>query len=331
MIEPFLPGTDHLISVLLLATAFDLLIGEPPTALHPVVWIGNLIGFFKRSAPATHRKLYGVLFALVVILFASSIAYAVLLVANLSFLPGFVVLLIEAYFLKSTFAIRRLIEAGTEVNAELEKGDLPSARSKLSMYVSRDTSKLSEGQVSSSVIETCSENFVDGILSPLFYYAILGPYGLIGAYAFKAVSTLDSMVGYMDDKHRDLGYFSAKTDDVLNWIPARICVIYITLGSVLAGMISKGKKFDHAGAIKCATSDCRSCSSPNSGYPMASVAGVLGVRLEKPNTYVIGKDFSLPVADDIKQASVVIAAASLLAVFSFAVLIYIISAIINYI
>jgi adenosylcobinamide-phosphate synthase len=139
------------------------------------------------------------------------------------------------------------------------------------------------------------------------------------------------MVGYMDEKHRDLGFFSAKTDDVLNWIPARICVVYITIGSLLAGIISKGKKLDHGGAIKCATSDCRSCSSPNSGYPMASVAGVLGVRLEKPNTYVIGKDFSLPVADDIKQASVVIAAASVLAVFSFAVLIYIISAIINYI
>ncbi|WP_440952808.1 cobalamin biosynthesis protein [Methanococcoides sp. FTZ1] len=331
MIDLFLADTDHLISVLLLATAFDLLIGEPPTSLHPVVWIGNLIAFFKRSAPATHRKLYGVLFALIVILFAASIAGAVLFIADLPFLPGFVVLLIEAYFLKSTFAIRRLIEAGMEVNAELVKGDLPSARQKLSMYVSRNTSQLSEGQVSSSVIETCSENFVDGILSPLFYYAILGPYGLIGAYIFKAVSTLDSMVGYMDEKHRDLGYFSAKTDDVLNWIPARICVVYITLGSVLAGMISKGKRLDHGGAIRCATSDCRSCSSPNSGYPMAAVAGVLGVRLEKPNTYVIGKDFSLPVAEDIKQASVVIAAASVLAVFSFAVLIYIISVIINYV
>ncbi|MDA0524037.1 cobalamin biosynthesis protein [Methanococcoides alaskense] len=330
MIEPFLPDAGHLIFVLLLATGFDLLIGEPPTALHPVVWIGNLIGFFKKKVPATHKKAYGVVFALIVILFAASIAYVVLLIANLSFIPEFVVLLIEAYFLKSTFAIRRLLEAAMEVYGELEKGDLVSARKKLSMYVSRDTSQLTESQVSSSVIETCSENFVDGILSPLFYYVIFGPYGLIGAYIFKAVSTLDSMVGYMNEKYRDIGYFSAKTDDVLNWIPARICVVFIMAGSFLSSVLLKSKGLDHIGAFRCASTDCMTTPSPNSGYPMAAIAGALGVRLEKPNTYVIGKGLSLPKAEDIKKAAEVIGMSSILVVIIFVALIYIISNLINY-
>ncbi len=325
MIEMLIPDTYHLILVLLLAAVYDLVAGEPPTPLHPVVWIGNFIAFLKKRAPASHRKAYGVFLGLSTILFASSIAFIVLLVANLSFMPAPAGLLIEAYFLKSTFAIKRLMEASDEVYSDLAGGDLPGARKHLSMYVSRDTSSLNESQVCSSIIETCSENFVDGILSPLFFYLLLGPFGLIGAYIFKAVSTLDSMVGYMDEKHRDIGYFSANFDDILNWVPARVCVILVTISSFLLDLVAsgRGKKLDHGGAIRCATSDCRATASPNSGYPMASVAGVLHVRLEKPRTYIIGKDFPWPVTEDIKKASQVILIASILSVLLFSLLIYV--------
>ncbi len=322
MIEMLIPDTYHLIIVLVLAAVYDLVAGEPPTPLHPVVWIGNFIGMLKKRAPVSHRRAYGFFLGLATILFASLIAFTVLVVANL--VPTPVALLIEAYFLKSTFAIKRLMEASDEVYGDLVKDDLPGARKHLSMYVSRDTSSLKESQVCSSIIETCSENFVDGILSPLFYYMLLGPFGLIGAYIFKATSTLDSMVGYMDEKHRDIGYFSANFDDILNWIPARVCVFFMTAAALLTDVVAgTGKKLDHCGAIRCATSDCRATSSPNSGYPMASVAGVLHVRLEKPHTYIIGRDFPWPVKEDVKKASQVILIASILSVLLFSLLIYV--------
>ena len=327
MIYPALPGTDFLISVLLLAFAFDILIGEPPETIHPVVWIGKLIGILKKSAPSSHRRLYGTFMALVCILFASIMGYTVLIIMNSDIIPETFQLLLAAYFLKSTFAVRSLLTPAQQISDDLAQNRLKEVRERLPIYVSRDPSKLKKEQMSSAVIESVAENFVDGVLSPIFYYSLLGPYGLVGAYAYKAVNTLDSMVGYKDEIHLELGYFSAKLDDVLNWIPGRISVLFISVTSMIIGIIphKNGKKMSFSSALKGALKDGANTPSPNSGYPMAAVSGALGIRLEKPNTYVLGNEYPQPKPTDIKRASNLIRTAAFLSIAVFSVIIYMIN------
>ncbi|MDK2947744.1 MAG: adenosylcobinamide-phosphate synthase [Methanolobus sp.] len=307
------PG--ELVIVLLLAYALDLVFCEPPFAIHPVVWMGRLIGFFKKNIPENNRKLYGIFIGLTTIIFGCTIAYLVMLFMGIESIPAVLRYLVAAYFLKATFAIRCLYGAANEVRTELDAGKLDSARQKLSMYVSRNTSKLEEGQVSSAIIETTSENYVDGILSPLLFYACFGPYGLIAAYVFKATSTLDSMVGYKDERHREVGWFSAKFDDVLNWIPARLSVIFLSAATLVVSLAYRKVKIpDYRTAFKTGIRDGLKTPSPNSGFPMASVAGALKIKLEKPNTYVLGDGFAYPVSEDIKLTSWIILVASFFAI-----------------
>jgi adenosylcobinamide-phosphate synthase len=323
MILPVGPGTTDLLSILFVAYVYDLVLNEPPFIIHPVVWMGKIISGLKKRAPAKNRRLYGIFLGLFTIFFAISIAYIVLLFFSIEAIPKILRILVAAYFLKSTFAIRCLFEAAREVRKGLDAGKLDEARKNLSMYVSRDTSKLDEGHISSSIIETVSENYVDGILTPLLFYSAFGPFGLIAAYMFKAVSTLDSMVGYKDEKHLEIGWFSAKMDDVFNWIPARISMFFIAAASLIVNVFSiTGKKASPSGALRCALSDCLKTPSPNSGFPMASIAGALGVKLEKPNTYVLGEKSALPLSEDIKLTAWIIMVASFLAVLFSSVVIY---------
>lgn len=308
------PGSEHLALVLLLAVAIDVLFGEPPAPAHPVVWIGKLINFFKKAAPKTHRKFYGMVMALCCVLFASLLGYAVLYVASLSRIPAALGLLLEAYFLKSTFAIRCLLSPAREIYKALKENRLEKVREMLPIYVSRDTSKLTKTQMSSAVVESVSENYVDGILSPLFYYVLFGNLGLVTAYAFKAISTLDSMVGYKTEPYRELGYFSAKADDVLNWIPARLSVLFIFIAAFILSLFPEKGRINPLNGIKTAFEDRDKSPSPNSGYPMASVAGALGVKLEKPNCYVLGASYPSAEVKDIKKVSQLIAIASGLSV-----------------
>lgn len=306
-----IPDSGHLALVLLLAAVIDIVFGEPPAAVHPVVWIGKLITILKNEAPKTHRKLYGTVMALCCVLFASLIGYSVLYITALPGIPGILALLIEAYFLKATFAINCLLSPAREIYKHLEENQLEKVRELLPIYVSRNTSKLTKTQMSSAVVESVSENYVDGILSPIFYYAIFGGYGLVAAYAFKAISTLDSMVGYKTEPYRELGYFSAKSDDVLNWVPARISVIFILAAAIIVSLLPRnGRKINPFDSVKAALEDGMKTPSPNSGYPMAATAGALGVKLEKPETYVLGASYPPTEVKDIKRVSQLIAIAS---------------------
>ncbi|AKB27552.1 Adenosylcobinamide-phosphate synthase [Methanosarcina siciliae T4/M] len=306
-----IPDSGHLALVLLLAACIDVVFGEPPAAVHPVVWIGKLINFLKNAAPKTHRKLYGTAMALCCVFFASLLGYSVLYITALPGIPGFLALLIEAYFLKATFAINCLLSPARQIYKHLEENQLEKVRELLPIYVSRNTSKLTKNQMSSAVVESVSENYVDGILSPIFYYALFGELGLVAAYAFKAISTLDSMVGYKTKPYRELGYFSAKSDDVLNWIPARISVIFILVAAVTVSLFSgKGRKINPFDSVKTALEDGMKTPSPNSGYPMAATAGALGIKLEKPDTYVLGASYPQTEVKDIKRVSQLIAIAS---------------------
>ena len=318
------PDSGHLALVLLLAAVIDIFIGEPPAAIHPVVWIGKLINFLKNAAPKTHRKIYGVAMALCCVLFAALLGYSVLYIAALPGIPGILALLIEAYFLKATFAINCLLSPAREIYKYLEENKLEKVRELLPIYVSRNTSKLTKTQMSSAVIESVSENYVDGILSPIFYYALFGEFGLVAAYVFKAISTLDSMVGYKTEPYRELGYFSAKSDDVLNWIPARISVIFILAAAFTMSLLPKKQgKINPLNSIKSAIEDGMKTPSPNSGYPMAATAGALGVKLEKPETYVLGALYPPTEVKDIKRVSQLIAIASGFSLAAFAAVIQI--------
>lgn len=325
MIMPDIVAED-LIIILFMAFAYDLILGEPPFAIHPVVWMGRLIAWLRDKAPSKHRKAYGVFLALVTMAFAATIACVVLFILDVEAIPKFLRLFIAAYFLKATFAVRCLSEAGGKVLAKLKAGKLDEARKEVSMYVSRDTSKLDENHISSAIIETTSENYVDGILSPLLFYAVFGPMGLVAAYIFKAASTLDSMVGYKDERHIELGYFSAKTDDVLNWLPARLSVLFIALAVPLVNVVSgKRKKLVVSDAFGLGMKEGLMTPSPNSGYPMASTAGALNVRLEKPNTYLLGGQYNTyPSAEDIWLTAALVLAASFLALAASVVLLYVI-------
>ncbi len=305
------PDSGHLALVLLLAAGIDIIFGEPPAALHPVVWIGKLINLLKNAAPKTHRKFYGVIMALCCVFFAALLGYSVLYIAALPGIPGILALFIEAYFLKATFAINCLLSPAREIYKHLEENRLEKVRELLPIYVSRNTSKLTKTQMSSAVIESVSENYVDGILSPIFYYALFGEFGLVAAYVFKAISTLDSMVGYKTEPYKELGYFSAKSDDVLNWIPARISVIFILAAALIVALLPKKQgKINPFNSIRSAMEDGMKTPSPNSGYPMAATAGALGIKLEKPNTYVLGASYPPTEIKDIKRVSQLIAIAS---------------------
>lgn len=315
MILPVQADAVDLVIVLLLAYALDLIFSEPPAAFHPVVWMGRLIAFFKRHVPEKNRKVYGIFMGLCTILFACILSFIVLYFLSFEIIPLPLRYLVAAYFLKATFAIRCLYGAAEEVGKELDSGNLDSARQKLSMYVSRDTSKLDENHVSSAIIETTSENYVDGILSPLLFYACFGPYGLIAAYIFKAASTLDSMVGYKDERHRDMGWFSAKLDDILNWLPARISVLFLSLATLLIALFYRKVKVpDFRAAFAHGFGEGLKTPSPNSGYPMASIAGALHIKLEKPGVYALGNEYAYPMSEDIKLTGWIIIMASLLAV-----------------
>jgi adenosylcobinamide-phosphate synthase len=206
----------------------------------------------------------------------------------------------------------------------LEENRLDKVREMLPIYVSRNTSKLTRTQMSSAVIESVSENYVDGILSPIFYYALFGEFGLVAAYIFKAISTLDSMVGYKTEPYRELGYFSAKSDDVLNWIPARMSVIFILAAAFTISLLPKKLgKINPLNSVKSALEDGMKTPSPNSGYPMAATAGALGVKLEKPDTYVLGASYPPTEVKDIKRVSQLIAIASGFSLAAFAAVIQI--------
>ena len=278
-----------ILEAFLLAVALDLVFGEPAPVFHPVVWIGTLIGFLDRHAPRAMRRLYGVIMALFCISLMAVAGYGITLVLY-QFSP-LLSLLATAFLLKSTFSFSFLWRVSDEIYKDLKAGRTEAARARLPALVGRDVSKLDEGQMASCVIESLGESFVDGIFSPLSFFAI---FGLPGALAYRAGNTLDSMVGYRDEKHLKLGWASARIDDLLNFIPARLSVILIAVAAIAYGGPLR--------TIRIGLRDGRNAPSINSGYPMAAYAGALNIRLEKLNYYVLGEGLKPCGIDDIPRA-----------------------------
>jgi len=284
--------------VLFLAIIFDIMFGEPPALFHPVVWMGKIINLFVNAAHRNHRKIYGLIMVFFCVGITILIAKAIESIGT-----GILAIVITAYFLKSSFSIRMLLVSAMGIQQDLEKGNIEKVRTDLKTFVGRDTSNLNKHQSASAVIESLAESFVDGILSPLFYFLF---FGLPGALAYRMINTLDSMVGYKKEPFVQLGYAAARIDDIVNFVPARMSLIFIFIASIFTG-----KTID---AIRTCMLDHNKTASPNSGWSMAAVSGALKVRLEKPGYHVLGCNYNDPESFHIKKAVYLVGFSSFLVI-----------------
>lgn len=260
------------------AYILDRCIGDPRWIPHPVIGMGKAISALERSVRSrvstdSGLKRAGLLFPLLIAGGAFVITWAFVYVLGL--IHPVVAAVAEIVLIATTIASKGLKDAGMEVYHHLIQKDWPAARRSLGMIVGRDTAHLKEPEVVRGTVETVAENIVDAIVSPLFY-ALIG--GAPLAMAYRAVNTLDSMVGYKNEKYLHLGWASARLDDWANWIPARLTAILLIVGAWVM-------KLDAKGAARMVNRDARLHPSPNSGFPESAVAGALGIRLGGHNVY----------------------------------------------
>lgn len=264
--------------VFLGAVALDLAVGDPRWLLHPAQVIGWLIdrleGLFRPLADTPRRQVLagGVLAALVV---AASWLATCLLLAFAYRLAPLAGLVLSAWLLSTTIAWRGLAEAGFRIFRSLKAGELAEARRRTGMIVGRDTGELPAGELTRAAVETVAENTSDGVIAPLFF-ALVG--GVPLAMAYRAVNTLDSMLGYRSERYRYFGRAAARLDDAANYIPARLTGLLLCLAAAVTG-----SGFSRAWSMM--LRDARRHPSPNSGFPEAAAAGALGVRLGGTNYY----------------------------------------------
>ena len=267
-----------------IAYVLDLIFGDPQNVVHPVQVIGKIISAGEK---VLLRKKYKFLAGAVLNIFTVSITYTLMYLISKSVKISVFFMIIEIYLMYTIFSINSLAREGNRVYRILKEGDIERARKDLSYLVSRDTETMDEKMIIRSTMETISENTVDGIVAPMFYM-FLG--GMPLAMAYKAINTLDSMVGYKNEKYMDFGKFSAKVDDAANFIPARITGILIVLASMILG-------YDYKNSLKIFIRDRKNHSSPNSAHSEASVAGALGVQFGGKVSY-FGKETDKPTIGD---------------------------------
>ena len=281
---------------LLLALLLDLALGEPPNRLHPTVWIGNTVALAERVAPgpqtaAAPQLAFGAGMALLIPAAWGASAWA--LSFGLLQLHPLAYLLLVAALLKTTFSVRMLHRVAAGIGRVLTAGDIAEARRQMSALVSRDTSQLTAGQMAAGAIESVAENITDSIVGPLLAFAL---FGLPGAVAYRAINTLDSMVGY-HGRYEYLGKASARLDDLVNLIPARLAAALLWLSTVALPGMAGGRAwrimFAHRGRTE----------SPNAGWTMAAMAGGLGVTLEKVGHYRLGDPAPEPATHHIARAN----------------------------
>ena len=269
---------------LLVGWLLDLLFGDPARLPHPVVWFGKTIAFFEhRLNKGNHRQLKGALVAVGLIVFVYAATY--LIRHYIYLLPsitgrgwGWVFdSIIIFYCLAGTTLIREVREVFRAVDRSLEEG-----RKQVARIVGRDTSELSAQEVRTAALETLAENLSDGVIAPLFWFAIIGVPGML---AYKMVNTLDSMIGYRTERYRDFGCWAAHIDDIANYIPARLTALLMVLPHAILNF-----KFSIFNFVR---KNGRHHASPNSGYPEAALAGILNCRFGGPH-YYFGQLFPKP-------------------------------------
>ena len=275
-----------------IAYILDLIFGDPQNIIHPVQIIGKIISLgekilLKEKSGSRYKFFAGIILNIFVV----SITYRLTCLIYKSSKTSGVFTLIEIYLMYTVFSVNSLAREGNRVYNILKEGNIEKARKDLSYLVSRDTETMDEKIIIRSTMETISENTVDGIVAPMFYM-FLG--GLPLAMTYKAINTLDSMVGYKNEKYMDFGKFSAKIDDIANFIPARITGFLIVAASMIL-------RYNYKNSLKIFIRDRKNHSSPNSAHAEASVAGALGVQFGGRVSY-FGKEADKPtIGDKIKD------------------------------
>lgn len=295
------------------AILVDAVWGEVPNRIHPVVGIGNLTKVVLGLRPVGPAREFAFGVVLVAVVAGVSVGAAAAAVWALDWAvygyrtgSGFwscAGVLFEGLLLSTSFAGRALLEAGRRMRAALASS-LQEGRAALSHLCSRDPSQLSRSELCGATVESLAENASDSFVAPLFWYGVVawcgGP-GLVGAAAYRAVNTLDAMVGYRG-KYEYLGKFAARLDDVLNWVPARLTALALVFAAVL-------RRLDVSRALVVGWHEHGATESPNAGWPMAVAAGALGVELTKRDVYVLGRGLSTPQPETIGECERLVAMA----------------------
>ena len=278
-----------------LGFVLDLLFGDPHWLPHPIRLIGNLIASLeklnKKELSDTKKFLRG--FAMVVVVIAWTTGVAAVILEGAYGLHPAIGCAMEAIMTYQILATKCLKVESMKVYEQLQKQDLPAARKAVSMIVGRDTEQLDETGVAKAAIETVAENASDGVIAPMIYLAIGGP---VLGFAYKAVNTMDSMVGYKNEKNLYFGRFAAKLDDIVNYIPARISALLMVISCFFCG-----KEFDGKRAWYIFKRDRYNHASPNSAQTEAVCAGALGIRLAGNASY-FGKIVEKPYIGDAERA-----------------------------
>ena len=288
---------------LLFSLAIDVIIGELPAKVHPVVIMGSIINFFKKIYIKITNKISGLLLVVSTVVVISIILYVLYTVFSLN---DYLLFLAFAILLSSTFSVNMLLKTASDVKNDLDES-IDKARMSVSYLVSRSTDELTEGFIVSAVIESLTENITDSYVAPIFYYAIFSIIIMITPFKdhlyflllilmlYRLCNTLDAMVGYKTEELKDIGFFFFFLDDILNYIPSRIAGIYVVISAYLLKLNGKN-------SFKIMMRDARNCPSPNSGYTMATTAGALDIQLIKKDTYVLGDANKEINKDDITKA-----------------------------
>ena len=286
---------------LLLSLAIDVVLGEMPTKIHPVVIIGKFIDFFKKLFIKMKNKLSGFLTSISVIIILSIILFIIYYIISHNNMLLFIVFSI---LISTTFSIKMLLKTAFDVKKDLDES-IDKARKSLSYLVSRSTDELTESFIVSATIESLTENITDSYVAVVFYYFLCSVfvliydislyYLLLVPFVYRIFNTLDAMLGYKTDELLNIGFFPAKVDDILNYVPSRISGIFVVISAYLLNL-------DGANAFKVMMRDARNCPSPNSGYTMAPTAGALNIQLTKKNTYILGDNNKDITRDDIQTA-----------------------------
>ena len=265
-----LTGADDM-AVLILAVLLDLTLGEPPARFHPTVWMGRMVGFLESRASKERlaATIAGLLITLSLACFWGVLAFFV--AWGLKEIHTIVYIVVGAALLKTTFSVRLLHKEAAMVKGHLDKGEITQVRARMPSLVSRDPSNLTAEQATAATVESVSENISDSFLAPWLFFAL---FGLPGAFLYRMINTLDSMIGYRGT-YEYLGKVSARLDDLVNLIPARLSGLLLVVSSGFLPRQHMGRAWRTMWLHHSRT------QSPNAGWTMSGMAGALGVRLEK--------------------------------------------------